>query len=90
MDDVLLSHPDIVEAICFEVPDEKYGEEVRHIIPPCFVFIAINTTLFDGHDPIELLHFSFFLFSFLWSHWHSRGHECFFNIDFTCEISYGI
>lgn len=28
VDSVLLSHPDINQAVAFGVPDEKYGEEV--------------------------------------------------------------
>lgn len=28
VDAVLLSHPDVAQAVCFGVPDEKYGEEV--------------------------------------------------------------
>lgn len=30
VDAVLLSHPDIAQAVAFGVPDEKYGEEVRN------------------------------------------------------------
>ncbi|CAN1264767.1 Oxalate--CoA ligase [Linum perenne] len=30
VDAVLLSHPDVAQAVCFGVPDEKYGEEVRN------------------------------------------------------------
>eukprot|EP00005_Dracoamoeba_jomungandri_P003365 CAMPEP_0174255324 /NCGR_PEP_ID=MMETSP0439-20130205/4664_1 /TAXON_ID=0 /ORGANISM="Stereomyxa ramosa, Strain Chinc5" /LENGTH=515 /DNA_ID=CAMNT_0015337457 /DNA_START=6 /DNA_END=1553 /DNA_ORIENTATION=- len=29
IDAVLLAHPDVVEAVCFGVPDEKYGEEIQ-------------------------------------------------------------
>lgn len=29
MDAVLVSQPDIAQAVAFGVPDEKYGEEVR-------------------------------------------------------------
>ena len=29
VDAVLLSHPDIAQAVAFGVPDDKYGEEVR-------------------------------------------------------------
>lgn len=34
VDAILLSHPDISEAVAFGVPDNKYGEEVRlaHLI----------------------------------------------------------
>jgi len=28
VDAVLLSHPDIAQAVAFGVPDDKYGEEV--------------------------------------------------------------
>lgn len=28
VDAVLLSHPDVAQAVCFGVPDDKYGEEV--------------------------------------------------------------
>lgn len=31
VDAVLLSHPDIAQAVAFGVPDEKYGEEVRNL-----------------------------------------------------------
>lgn len=34
VDAVLLSHPDIAEAVCFGVPDEKYGEEINCAIIP--------------------------------------------------------
>lgn len=38
VDAVLLSHPDIAQAVCFGVPDDKYGEEVNtkrfHHLPP--------------------------------------------------------
>lgn len=29
VDAVLLSHPDVAQAVAFGVPDDKYGEEVR-------------------------------------------------------------
>ncbi|KAK6936846.1 AMP-binding enzyme, C-terminal domain [Dillenia turbinata] len=29
VDTVLLSHPDIAQAVCFGVPDDKYGEEIN-------------------------------------------------------------
>lgn len=31
VDAVLLSHPDISQAVAFGVPDDKYGEEVRSL-----------------------------------------------------------
>ena len=31
VDAVLLSHPDITQAVCFGIPDDKYGEEVMGI-----------------------------------------------------------
>ena len=31
VDSVLLSHPDIAQAVAFGVPDDKYGEEVGPI-----------------------------------------------------------
>lgn len=31
-DAILLSHPDIAQAVAFGVPDEKYGEEVSSFI----------------------------------------------------------
>lgn len=38
VDAVLLSHPDVAQAVCFGVPDDKYGEEVKtkrsHHLPP--------------------------------------------------------
>ncbi|CAI0546850.1 unnamed protein product [Linum tenue] len=34
VDSVLLSHPDIAQAVCFAVPDEKYGEEINCAIIP--------------------------------------------------------
>lgn len=30
MDAVLLSHPDVAQAVAFGVPDDKFGEEVRN------------------------------------------------------------
>jgi acyl-CoA synthetase (AMP-forming)/AMP-acid ligase II len=48
VDAVLLSHPDIAQAVAFGVPDDKYGEEVTQFIssiikhqPSCLV----NTSL---------------------------------------------
>lgn len=32
VDAVLLSHPDIAQAVAFGVPDDKYGEEVSTIL----------------------------------------------------------
>lgn len=29
VDSVLLSHPHVAQAVCFGVPDDKYGEEVK-------------------------------------------------------------
>lgn len=29
VDAVLLSHPDVAQAVAFGVPDDKYGEEVK-------------------------------------------------------------
>ncbi|KAJ7974185.1 CoA ligase [Quillaja saponaria] len=34
VDAVLLSHPDIAQAVCFGVPDDKYGEEINCAIIP--------------------------------------------------------
>jgi oxalate---CoA ligase len=34
VDSVLLEHPKLAEAICFAVPDAKYGEEVHAAIVP--------------------------------------------------------
>ncbi|KAK6925816.1 AMP-binding enzyme, C-terminal domain [Dillenia turbinata] len=34
VDAVLLSHPDIAQAVCFGVPDHKYGEEINCAIIP--------------------------------------------------------
>ncbi|XP_065858253.1 probable CoA ligase CCL9 [Euphorbia lathyris] len=34
VDAVLLSHPEIAQAVCFGVPDEKYGEEINCAIIP--------------------------------------------------------
>lgn len=39
VDAVLLSHPDVGQAVAFGVPDDKYGEEVRKII--CIPFDSI-------------------------------------------------
>ena len=30
VDAVLLSHPDVAQAVAFGVPDDKYGEEVHY------------------------------------------------------------
>lgn len=32
IDSVLLSHPDIAQAVAFGVPDDKYGEEVSNLL----------------------------------------------------------
>eukprot|EP00026_Physarum_polycephalum_P001975 Phypoly_transcript_01979.p1 GENE.Phypoly_transcript_01979~~Phypoly_transcript_01979.p1 ORF type:complete len:467 (+),score=109.53 Phypoly_transcript_01979:1527-2927(+) len=34
IDAVLIEHPKVSEAICFAVPDEKYGEEVQAVVVP--------------------------------------------------------
>ncbi|KAJ4712100.1 CoA ligase [Melia azedarach] len=34
VDAVLLSHPDIAQAVCFGVPDDKYGEEINCAVIP--------------------------------------------------------
>lgn len=34
VDSILLSHPDIAQAVCFGVPDDKYGEEINCAIIP--------------------------------------------------------
>ncbi|KAE9464872.1 hypothetical protein C3L33_03220, partial [Rhododendron williamsianum] len=34
VDAVLLSHPDVAQAVCFGVPDDKYGEEINCAIIP--------------------------------------------------------
>nr|XP_043614291.1 probable CoA ligase CCL9 [Erigeron canadensis] len=34
VDAVLLSHPDVAQAVCFGVPDEKYGEEINCAVIP--------------------------------------------------------
>ncbi|CAA3000539.1 oxalate-- ligase-like [Olea europaea subsp. europaea] len=40
VDAILLSHPDIAQAVAFGVPDEKYGEEVKQqILSPSFLVI---------------------------------------------------
>ena len=31
---MLLSHIEIVQAVCFGVPDDKYGEEINNAINP--------------------------------------------------------
>ena len=54
MDAVLLSHPDIAEAVAFGVPDDKYGEEVSNQIklPPLVFLSLLSTPLhLNGHDP---------------------------------------
>ncbi|KAJ9706527.1 hypothetical protein PVL29_001821 [Vitis rotundifolia] len=33
VDAVLLSHPDVAQAVAFGVPDDKYGEEVQNLLP---------------------------------------------------------
>lgn len=34
VDAVLLAHPDVAQAVCFGVPDEKYGEEINCAVIP--------------------------------------------------------
>ncbi|GJV13436.1 oxalate--CoA ligase, partial [Tanacetum coccineum] len=34
VDAVLLSHPDVSQAVCFGVPDDKYGEEINCAVIP--------------------------------------------------------
>ncbi|KAL5727516.1 oxalate--CoA ligase [Ranunculus cassubicifolius] len=34
VDSVLLSHPDVGQAVCFGVPDDKYGEEINCAVIP--------------------------------------------------------
>ncbi|KAK1431709.1 hypothetical protein QVD17_08274 [Tagetes erecta] len=34
VDAVLLSHPDVAQAVCFGVPDDKYGEEINCAVIP--------------------------------------------------------
>ncbi|KAK9291499.1 hypothetical protein L1049_019447 [Liquidambar formosana] len=50
VDAVLLSHPDIAEAVAFGVPDEKYGEEVRNTIPSLSLVVIIDH-IFNNHHP---------------------------------------
>lgn len=35
MDAVLVSHPEVAQAVAFGVPDDKYGEEVRDKLQYC-------------------------------------------------------
>lgn len=49
VDAVLLSHPDVGQAVCFGVPDDKYGEEVNlnKICPQnSYVCMMIDILLF--------------------------------------------
>jgi len=48
VDAVLLSHPDIAQAVCFGVPDEKYGEEIN-----CAIILREGSNV----DEAEVLRF---------------------------------
>lgn len=48
VDAVLLSHPDIIEAVSFGVPDDKYGEEIN-----CAIILREGSTI----DEEEVLRF---------------------------------
>lgn len=48
MDAVLLSHPDIAQAVAFGVPDEKYGEEVRNHCAEAKLTLCACEFLFHG------------------------------------------
>lgn len=47
VDAVLLSHPDIAQAVAFGVPDVKYGEEVYPLFIPLFIiYVQLLISLF--------------------------------------------
>ncbi|KAJ6701702.1 AMP DEPENDENT COA LIGASE [Salix koriyanagi] len=48
VDAVLLSHPDIAQAVAFGVPDEKYGEEVRNHCAEAKLILCACEFLFHG------------------------------------------
>lgn len=55
MDAVLLSHPDIAEAVAFGVPDDKYGEEVKLLkiknLTYSFVLTNVFFYIINVNDP---------------------------------------
>lgn len=58
VDAILLSHPDIAEAVSFGVTDDKYGEEVRLrtnlVTNEKIIFISFLNSTFD-HFELSLL-----------------------------------
>jgi acyl-coenzyme A synthetase/AMP-(fatty) acid ligase len=50
VDAVLLSHPDVAQAVAFGVPDQKYGEEVCLFLNLIFPLTCVHLHL------IELYH----------------------------------
>lgn len=43
VEDVLLSHPAVTDAVCFGIPDEKYGEQVA---------VAVSLSLDVGEETL--------------------------------------
>ena len=46
VDAVLLSHPDIAQAVAFGVPDDKYGEEVKLLKTKNLTYYFVLTNVF--------------------------------------------
>lgn len=55
VDAVLLSHPDVAQAVCFGVPDDKYGEEVKtkKISSPPSLLMSIFSSFYMPVIPLE-------------------------------------
>lgn len=47
VDAILLSHPDIAQAVAFGVPDDKYGEEVMNPFSHIFGFFHSSCISFN-------------------------------------------
>lgn len=50
VDAVLLSHPDIAQAVAFGVPDDKYGEEVKLLKTKNLTYSFVLTNVFLYHQ----------------------------------------
>lgn len=57
VDAVLLTHPDVAQAVAFGVPDQKYGEEVclffsivwKFVFFSCNVFVRTSFNILDAY-----------------------------------------
>lgn len=56
VDAVLISHPDVAQAVAFGVPDDKYGEEVT----TSFFYTSLS------HHSFPILSFPSFVVGFQW------------------------